>query len=222
MIFALTNSKGGVGKTTLAVHLAAWLREHAATVALVDADVQNASSVWIREAEPEIGLFRLHTPDDVLEQVPDLAARFTHVVIDGPAGLSEVTRAILLVTALAVLPCGPSILDVRAANEAIRVLRQAQQIRQGNPQAVLVPNKVQARTRLGRDLIDTVRGLDVRPLPGLHLRQAYAEAASQGTVVWRLGKHAQPASIEVLALLSEVYESATKSERSSANQPAPG
>jgi hypothetical protein len=33
-----------------------------------------------------------------------------------------------------------------------------------------------------------------------------------------LGKHAQPASTEVLALLSEVYESATKSERSSANQ----
>jgi len=46
-------------------------------------------------------------------------------VIDGPAGLSEVTRAVLLVANLALLPCGPSVLDLRAAQEAIRVVLQA-------------------------------------------------------------------------------------------------
>jgi len=51
--------------------------------------------------------------------------------------LSEVTRAILLVADLAWLPCGPSVLDLRAANDAIRVLKQAQAIRHGPPQALL-------------------------------------------------------------------------------------
>ena len=43
MIIAMTNSKGGVGKSTLAVHLAAWWHEQGARVALVDADVQLAA-----------------------------------------------------------------------------------------------------------------------------------------------------------------------------------
>ena len=44
MIYALTNSKGGVGKSTLSVHLAVWLKEQGARVALVDSDVQGSSS----------------------------------------------------------------------------------------------------------------------------------------------------------------------------------
>ena len=67
MIVALANAKGGVGKSTLAVHLAAWWKERAASVALVDADAQGSSSVWLREAEQALDVFRLQTPDDILE-----------------------------------------------------------------------------------------------------------------------------------------------------------
>ena len=41
-------------------------------------------------------MFRLQTADDILEGIPKLAREFDHLVLDGPAGLSEVTRAILL------------------------------------------------------------------------------------------------------------------------------
>ena len=71
MILALTNSKGGVGKSTLAVHLAAWWKEQGGDVALVDADAQGSSSVWLREAAPTIPVFRFQTPDDLsLEGCP--------------------------------------------------------------------------------------------------------------------------------------------------------
>ena len=123
-IIALTNSKGGVGKSTVAVHLAAWCAEQGRHTALVDADAQGASSLWLHEAAPDIALFRLQTPDEILDQVPQLAAQFEVLVIDGPAGLSEVTRAVLLVAHLALLPCGPSVLDLRAVKEAIRVVGQ--------------------------------------------------------------------------------------------------
>ena len=54
MIIVVANSKGGVGKSTLAVHLAAWLHEQGHTVTLADCDTQESSSQWIREAAPGV------------------------------------------------------------------------------------------------------------------------------------------------------------------------
>lgn len=222
MIFALTNSKGGVGKSTISVHLAVWLHERGAKVALVDADVQGSSSIWLGEAAPAIKVVRLHTPDDVMEQVPGLQHEFEHLVIDGPAGLSEVTRTVLFLADVTFLPCGPSVLDLRAAKEAIRVVRQVQQIRQGPPRAVLVPNKLQVQYRLSQELIETARSLEIPAAGGLRLRQAYADAAGQGTVVWRMGPRAQDAAREMETLLQEItgHESAreTIDERCVANR----
>jgi chromosome partitioning protein len=218
MIVALSNSKGGVGKSTLAVHLAVAWFEQGTGVAFVDADAQGSSSLWLHEAAPELPVFRLQTPDEVLEQVPVIVGRFQRVVIDGPAGLSEITRAILLVADLALLPCGPSVLDLRAVHEALRVVRQAQQIRQGPPRPVLVPNKLQVQYRLSQELLETAKSLGIPSLSGLRLRQAYADAAGQGTVVWRLGPRGEAAGSELRNLFEELasHES-TNTERRAAN-----
>ena len=205
MIMALSNSKGGVGKSTLAVHLAVYLKEQGADVILVDADVQASSSVWLREVMPNLPMARLQTPDDILERVPGLRQKCDFLVVDGPAGLSEVTRAILLMADLAVLPCGPSVLDLRAANEAIRVVRQAQAIRHGPPQVVLVPNKLQVQYRLSREFLETATSLEIPSTPALRLRQAFADAAGQGTVVWRMGSRGRSASNEIKELFNGLF-----------------
>jgi chromosome partitioning protein len=125
-------------------------------------------------------------------------------------GLSELTRTILFLADLTFLPCGPSVLDLRAANDAIRVVRQVQNIRKGPPRAVLVPNKLQIQYRLSRELLETAKALEIRASSGLRLRQAYADAVGQGTVVWRMGPRAQDAAIEIKTLFEELisYESA--------------
>lgn len=205
MIVALANGKGGVGKSTLAVHLATWWKERGGDVGLVDADVQGASSLWLREASPAVSVFRLQTADEILEQVPALKKKFDHLAIDGPAGLSEVTRAILLVADLALLPCGPSVLDLRAANTAIRLLKQAQHIRGGLPRAVLAPNKLQVQYRLSRELLAAAESLGIPATSGLRLRQAYADAAGQGTVVWRLGRRSAAAANEIKELFDGLF-----------------
>jgi chromosome partitioning protein len=217
-MIALTNSKGGVGKSTVAVHLAAWSHERGWRTALVDADAQGASSRWLHEASPDIEVFRLQTSDEILDQVPSLAIQFDVLVLDGPAGLSEVTRAILLLAHLALLPCGPSVLDLRAVYEAIRVVRQAQGVRGGPPQAVLVPNKLQVQYRLTQELLGTVQSLGVPVAGGLRLRQAFADAAGQGTLVWRLGPRAAAATEEIKRLFEElgVHEPKANHERSTA------
>ena len=63
----------------MAVQLAAWGHAQGRRTALVDADAQGASSVWLHEAEPAIPISRLQTPDEILDQVPRLATQFEEV-----------------------------------------------------------------------------------------------------------------------------------------------
>src|SRR5947209_334740 len=68
MIIVVANSKGGVGKSTLAVHLAAWLSEQGHRVILADCDTQHSSSVWIGEATSAVRTVQLSNPDQILDQ----------------------------------------------------------------------------------------------------------------------------------------------------------
>lgn len=210
MILGLVNSKGGVGKSTIAVHLAVWMREKGMSLVFIDSDVQGSSSAWLREAAPEMKTVRLLTKEDIIDQLPKLATEFDYVIADGPAGLSEVTRSILCYADLAIFPCGPSVLDLRAVIEALQVNKQIQSIRKGPPREIIVPNKLQAQYRLSKELLETVKGLGMPVGEGLRLRQAYADAAGQGTVVWRMGtESAKAATAELQFLFQQLlsYES---------------
>ena len=205
MLIAMVNSKGGVGKSTLAVHFAVWLHECGYRVILLDCDLQCSSSQWVAEAEEAVRVVVLHSEDEVIEQSPILQQESDIVIADGPAGLKELTRALLLVTDLALIPCGPSVLDLRAASEAIRVVKQAQQIRNGAPEAKLLLNKVQPRYRLSRELHEASSSFAIPAAShAVGLRQAYADAVGQGTVVWRMGGAAKPAADELKALFLEL------------------
>src|SRR5438105_14597756 len=84
MIIVVANSKGGVGKSTLAVHLAAWLFEQGHSVILADCDMQHSSSDWSMEAMPDIRTVRLANPEEILDRLPQLALEADFVVADGP------------------------------------------------------------------------------------------------------------------------------------------
>ena len=71
MIIALVNSKGGVGKSTLAGNLVGWLHEHGRSVILADCDTQSSSSEWIREALPQVHVVRFSNADEVLDELRD-------------------------------------------------------------------------------------------------------------------------------------------------------
>ena len=73
--------------------------------ALIDSDAQGSSTRWLRDLEDAITVFPLKTADDVIDQMPKIISQFDIVVADGPAGLSEVTRALLLVADFHPLPC---------------------------------------------------------------------------------------------------------------------
>ncbi len=188
MIIAIANSKGGVGKSTLAVHLAAWLHEQGHKVTLADCDTQHSSSEWIHEAVPAIKAVLLANPDIILNELPVLDQDADFVVADGPGSLTETSRALLLRADLGIVPCKASMLEVRALAKATEVLRQAQDIRGGVPNAVIVLSMVGKNYRLTQDMKDAAMALDL-PLASkaMTLRQIYADAPGQGAVVWKLG-----------------------------------
>lgn len=102
------------------------------------------------------------------------------------------------------LPCGPSILDLRAAAKAVGLLREAQKARKGLPKGVLVPNKLQKRGRLSREMLGAAKKLGVPVLAGLSQRQSFADAAGQAKVVWQMGASALLAAHEMHQLLKEM------------------
>jgi chromosome partitioning protein len=213
MIIVVANSKGGVGKSTLAVHLAAWLHEQGHSVTLADCDTQHSSSDWAKEAVPGVKTVRLADPDDILDRLPVLGQEAAYVVADGPGSNTETSRALLLRADLALVPCKASMLEVRALAQATNVLRQAQDIRGGQPRAMIVLSMVGKTYRLTQDMKEAAAALEL-PLAktALTLRQIYADAPGQGAVVWQLGSRGKEAAEEVASLFSEVLPEARKAK----------
>jgi chromosome partitioning protein len=205
MIITIANSKGGVGKSTLAVHLAAWLHEQGKRVTLADCDTQQSSSEWIREAVPGVKAVRLDNPDIILNDLPNLHQDADFVVADGPGSQTETSRALLLRADLAIVPCKASMLEIRALAKATEVLRQAQDIRGGVPAAIIVLSMIGMHYRLTQDMKDAASALQL-PLASkaMILRQIYADAPGQGAVVWNMGSRARDAASEVDELFREI------------------
>jgi chromosome partitioning protein len=215
MIIVVANSKGGVGKSTLAVHLAAWLHEQGHAVTLADCDTQHSSSQWAKEAVPEVKAVQLGDANEILDRLPTLAQQCDYVVADGPGSNTETSRALLLRADLALVPCKASMLEVRALAQATNVLRQAQDIRGGHPRAIIVLSMVGKTYRLTQDMKDAAEALEL-PLAktAVTLKQIYADAPGQGAVVWRLGARAREAADEINALFREVLPDAWASKSS--------
>ena len=207
MLFAFCTQKGGVGKSTIAVQAAIWLAEKGFRIGFVDADAQMSSTLWLKEACPEMPVFRLLTPDDVLNEIPKIQSQFDHIIVDGPGALSEVNRVILLLTDVAFLPCGPTLMDLRSADQTIQLLRQAQRIRKGPPTAILVPSRVKKRHRMSKDFIETASKLGVAVSMGIRNLDAYADAVGQGTVPWHMaGPRALDAAVEIQQVFGEIFK----------------
>ena len=209
-VISLVNQKGGVSKSTTSVHLAYWLNRKRKKVLLIDADSQKSSSVWVAGMEEvEIPCQVIQTPDDLLEQIPELAADYNYLIVDGPASLSEATRAILFRSDLAVIPVQPTGVDLRSASDAMRLVKQAQSVRGGQPAAALFLSRAVKGTKLKEEALALLS-----KNPGavllqsvIHQRQALADTSGQSATVWDLpGKPATDSAKEYERLFKEMLK----------------
>lgn len=208
-IVAIINQKGGAGKSTIAVHLARWLQKQGKSVLVVDADAQCSSSKWLERLEQEIPYQILQAPDALLDELPKLAGSYKWVIVDGPAALSEITRAVILTADLALIPCQPTGVDLESASDTVRLVHQAQRIRRGEPKAVMFVNRAVKGTKLKDEAVEVLRLMpDVLVLDTvIHQRQIMADCYGQNATVFDLsGSTAGIARREIEKLFKRALE----------------
>jgi chromosome partitioning protein len=146
MIFALLNQKGGVGKTTLATHIAGELAMRGQHVVLLDADPQGSSLDWTQRRSQQ-GLPRLFSAvglarETLHQEAPELARRADHVIIDGPPRIAALARSALLAAERVLIPVQPSPYDLWASAEMVALIREAQVFRPALRAAFVINRRV--------------------------------------------------------------------------------
>jgi chromosome partitioning protein len=208
MIISFVNQKGGVGKSTLSFHFACWLAARGRAVGFFDADTQRSSSRWMAAHEPCMPLdaVDLTRPNDMPRQVLELAEGLEFVICDGPGGLGEVTRTLLVLSDLAVFPISASFLDAEALAEAKSQLDYATSIHPATtPLATVVLNKVPRRSRLARDAREALGSLGIAALEGsVPDLNVFKIAPQNRTTVWDLGRAGQHGGADLEIVFDEL------------------
>jgi chromosome partitioning protein len=207
-IIGVIQVKGGVGRSTIATNLAAVLSTAGPTT-LIDCDLpQGTSASWYatRQAGTASGNLTLAVARDhaeLVEKSTELNDSQRYIVIDAPPRIAALTRAIIILSRISLIPLGASAAEIWSTADLLQTLDEARKYK-ADVDARIVWNRFRAYTREAQELSEAVRRemklkeLDAR----LGFRVAYSEALARGLSVAEWPD--RTAHEEMTALVDEV------------------
>jgi chromosome partitioning protein len=189
MKIAITNLKGGVGKTTIAVNLAASFTARGKKVCIIDTDQKQHSALeWagIRsENRPLIQVVAMGQNQINNKILADFEEKFDVVLLDGTPQLSELATRTILVSDILIIPISPSIFDFRAFESFLKLVNEMNENRVAaglkEVQPYIVLNRINQSANIAKEIGEALAGYNT-PLTATRLvnRTAYADTASDG------------------------------------------
>jgi chromosome partitioning protein len=211
MVLTVGHTKGGVGKSTLALNIAIERTRAGRETLLIDGDPRQASvskAIGIRGeagAQPAITCIMLEEVRSLRQQVGMLRSKFQDIVIDVGGKDSSALRAALMVTDALLLPIAPESVEVWAIDDMVELIDEARSLRDVRVLAVL--NRAKSA---GRDNEETLAV--VREYPGLELlpgamgsRAVFSNAFGRGLSVAEFRPGNPKARAEVACLMQALY-----------------
>jgi len=206
VIIGVLNQKGGVGKTTLSVNIAAALARTGKRVLLIDADPQGSALDWAaaREGDPLFAVVGL-PKSSIHKELALVGEGYDFVVIDGPPRVTDLARSAIMASDIVLIPVQPSPYDIWAADEVVKLIQEASVFKE-NLKSVFVINRKIANTAIGRDVREALEAYDLPTLQAsIVQRVAFAEAAAVGKAIYEQDRDGV-ASQEIEAVVSELQE----------------
>ncbi|EJF78843.1 Sporulation initiation inhibitor protein soj [Candidatus Bartonella washoeensis] len=206
MIIGLLNQKGGVGKTTLSVNLAASFARTGARVLLIDGDPQGSALDWAAAREgdplfPVVGLPRA----TIHKEITQIGHNYDHIIIDGPPRVTDLARSALMASDFVLIPVQPSPYDIWAADGIVKLIDEARVYKENLKSAFVINRKI-VNTAIGRDVGEALAVYPVHVLSAsVAQRVIFAEATAQGKAVYEINEQGSAAA-EIEAVAVELKE----------------
>jgi chromosome partitioning protein len=188
MRLAVTNLKGGTGKTTTAVHLAAGLGQHGRTL-LIDADEQGSATAWttlIGHGCPYDIV--THPRPDIHNCLEQLMRGYDHVVIDAPPHDVATVRSAILSATEILIPLTPSAMDINRLWPMIDLA--GAEVGRNAPAVHVLLTKVRVNTRSLRMTRETLAEMGV-PVVATEIPQRESYRVGFGVVPPRDDRYEQ-------------------------------
>lgn len=208
MIYAVVNTKGGVGKTTTAVHLSVMLARSGPSL-LIDGDPQASAASWAawrRETEYAPSPITIALAGKaIFKEGKSLAPNYRHIVVDAGGRDSPGMRSALLLADMAVVPVGASNLDAAAMDDLLAIVEEAKQFNDKLDVRLLL-TRIDPRTKDVGEMISYLEGKGLAVLKNkICERVAVRRAVGDGAIVQEKGSDIN-AVAEIEAFFSEVTE----------------